>query len=629
MYPLTGFDFTKREHRPRRYPSESAAPVFHPNAPSPLIADARLKAAQDALIHQLDSKDRYVQGRVKALSAVPHRLGGMLIRTQEDRERAKKLLADRQAFFTTQQGLPPPQSYVAPSFMAIEGQLDDLQESLFTEIASGIVNQNTLGHASALRSAILQSGSALSLQKLIDILRNVDGALADVQAVPPIDTKAKATLDAVLQTLRKTREILQQFIRLHQQGVPQRAIDNVVSGLRSEQALDARNRLGQFATLTAARMAAVEASKARTRGSATSSSSNSSSSSSSSSSSGGNDDGIEPGGEEYDEGFDGEEEEEEDGEDYEDGYYEGEEGEHEEDGEEGEYEEEEDLAQPGFIYEEAPFQALDRIAPSLVSPPRAFAFEPPQVLAYNEPAQPFARTQQAARTLRRDLTAQAVPTLAQAAINESAASHYSAPVPSKPRRRRATVYDYLPNWLVGERHLSPAPSIASKPARLQRTVQRRGDPQGDQRSVIAAPALANAPLIPRQAIHRFRTPIQGNNPLALTSAQRRALRLPASAAAASIQNTASPAQDFRPPTPAERAAILQNQAVQLAALQNEEALYVPTAASVKAAKSKKHGKRTAWTRFQEQYAGRNMSREEVARRYRLAQDAATPPGSRG
>jgi hypothetical protein len=103
--------------------------------------------------------------------------------------------------------------------MVLEGHIDDTCDALFSEIASGVITANTLTLATALRSTILANGATLPLQKLVDVLRNVDGALMDVHSMPPLDSKVKMTLDAVLKSLEKTRTILTQLISLHQRGV--------------------------------------------------------------------------------------------------------------------------------------------------------------------------------------------------------------------------------------------------------------------------------------------------------------------------------------------------------------------------------------------------------------------------
>jgi hypothetical protein len=255
-------DWAREEYLPRQNMKRPHPRTFHAEEPTEFTRAARAEAAQNALAHMYDTKDSYVQDRAQALQGSRHRMGGLLVRTKEDREAANKLLHDREAFFRKQEALPPPPEYRTPALTVLEGHIDDTSDALFSEIASGVITANTLTLATALRSTILTNGATLPLQKLVDVLRNVDGALMDVHSMPPLDSKVKMTLDAVLKSLDKTRTILTQLISLHQRGVSHQAMDTVVRTLRSEQAQESRNRLRDFGTITQARIRDMDARRA-------------------------------------------------------------------------------------------------------------------------------------------------------------------------------------------------------------------------------------------------------------------------------------------------------------------------------------------------------------------------------
>jgi len=255
-------DWNREEYLPRQNMRKPLIKPLHQEPTTAFTRAAQAEAARNALAHMYDTKDSYVQDRAQALNGSRHRMGGLIVRTKEDREAVKKLLHNREAYFRQQEALPPPPEYKTPALIVLEGHIDDTCDALFSEIASGVITANTLTLATALRSTILANGAMLPLQKLVDVLRNVDGALMDVHAMPPLDSKVKMTLDAVLKSLDKTRTILTQLISLHQRGVSHQAIDTVVRNLRSEQAQESRNKLRDFGTITQARMREMDARRA-------------------------------------------------------------------------------------------------------------------------------------------------------------------------------------------------------------------------------------------------------------------------------------------------------------------------------------------------------------------------------
>ena len=265
-FPPTGHDFARAERHTRHFfRSARDAPAEIVSQATPLNSMALHTAQNNALALQ-GNDTSYIHRRLAAQGRNQHRMGGLIIRNAEDREAAKEMLANRAVFYAEQERRPPPPAYQTPAVLALEGHIDDVQEALYSEIASGVISASTLAHANTLRAGILANGNALSLQKLVEVLKHVDGSLTDVTAIPPIDSKAKALLESVLESLGRTRSILQKLIALHQQNAPPQAIDQVVRSLRADQAGEARQRLADFRGVTTARMREMEARRALTRG---------------------------------------------------------------------------------------------------------------------------------------------------------------------------------------------------------------------------------------------------------------------------------------------------------------------------------------------------------------------------
>ena len=112
------------------------------------------------------------------------------------------------------------------------------------------------------------------MQKLVDVRNLIEGALSNVRMEGAIDSKMKVILDAVLKSLVKTKEILEKLIALHQQGMNRQSFDQITKSLRNDQALESRNKLNDFQSITKARMKAMDKRRGQsTRFSATDSSS--------------------------------------------------------------------------------------------------------------------------------------------------------------------------------------------------------------------------------------------------------------------------------------------------------------------------------------------------------------------
>jgi hypothetical protein len=273
-YPPMATDFDKYEFLTRRFllPSKETPMEFSPpNA----ITSAHQKESKERALSQLwGQRPMYVQDRMKALDSTKHRMGGLIVRTKQDREAANELLRNREEFFREQEDRKPASSYKTPTSFMIEGQLDDLTDQLFSEIASGVISTNTMATASNLRTFILGNGSQISMQKLVDVRNLIEGALSDVRMEGAIDSKMKVILDAVLKSLVKTKEILEKLIGLHQQGLTRQSYDQIIRALRNDQALESRNKLKDFQSITKARMKAMDKRRGQsTRFSATDSSS--------------------------------------------------------------------------------------------------------------------------------------------------------------------------------------------------------------------------------------------------------------------------------------------------------------------------------------------------------------------
>lgn len=250
MYPHTGADFTRAERLPRKYAPSSQFPRLRPAAaiPSQLEHDFRVKAAADALARHFDTKENYVANRIMAMRRQTFR-GGFLVQSAKDQEDAKKILANRAAFFSAQDALPAPPAYQAPVEFAYEAEVDDILSNLLSEIASGVVSSNSLTYASNLRSAVLAYGSSLSQSKLSLLLSQLNQALTDLPLLEA-DPRVKATVDAMISSLEKTKAAIQQFLVLYSRGLSKQAFDQVARNLRNEQASDAVRRLGAYRRAT-------------------------------------------------------------------------------------------------------------------------------------------------------------------------------------------------------------------------------------------------------------------------------------------------------------------------------------------------------------------------------------------
>ena len=273
-YPPMASDFDKYEFLTRRFLLPSKEPPMEFSPPNAITSAHQHESAERALSQLWGQKPTYVQDRMQAMDTTKHRMGGLIVRTKQDREAANELLKTREAFFREQEDVKPASAYKTPTSFLIEGQLDDLTDSLFSEIASGVISTNTMATASNLRTFILGRGSQISMQKLVDVRNLIEGALSDVRMEGAIDSKMKVVLDAVLKSLVKTKEILEKLIALHQQGMTRQSYDQIVKSLRNDQALESRNKLKDFQSITKARMKAMEKRRGQsTRFSATDSSS--------------------------------------------------------------------------------------------------------------------------------------------------------------------------------------------------------------------------------------------------------------------------------------------------------------------------------------------------------------------
>ena len=273
-YPAMASDFDKYEFLARRFLLPSKETPIELSPPNAITSAHQKESAERALSQLWGQRPMYVQDRMKALDSTKHRMGGMIIRTKQDREAANELLRNREEFFREQDDMKPASSYKTPTSFMIEGQLDDLTDQLFSEIASGVISTNTMATASNLRTFILGNGSQISMQKLVDVRNLIEGALSDVRMEGAIDSKMKVILDAVLKSLVKTKEILEKLIGLHQQGLTRQSYDQIIRALRNDQALESRNKLKDFQSITKARMKAMDKRRGQsTRFSATDSSS--------------------------------------------------------------------------------------------------------------------------------------------------------------------------------------------------------------------------------------------------------------------------------------------------------------------------------------------------------------------
>jgi hypothetical protein len=273
-YPPMASDFDKYEFLTRRFLLPSKEPPMEFSPPNAITSAHQHESAERALSQLWGQKPTYVQDRMQAMDTTKHRMGGLIVRSQQDREAANELLRNREAFFREQEDMKPASAYKTPTSFLIEGQLDDLTDQLFSEIASGVISSNTLATAMNLRAFILGRGSQISMQKLVDVRNLIVGALNDIRMEGSIDTKLKIILDAVLKSLVKTKEILEKLIALHQQGMTRQSYDQIVKSLRNDQALESRNKLKDFQSITKARMKAMEKRRGQsTRFSATDSSS--------------------------------------------------------------------------------------------------------------------------------------------------------------------------------------------------------------------------------------------------------------------------------------------------------------------------------------------------------------------
>ena len=272
-YPPMASDFDKYEFLTRRFLLPSKEPPMEFSPPNAITSAHQHESAERALSQLWGQRPTYVQDRMQAMDTTKHRMGGLIVRSQQDREAANELLRNREAFFREQQDMKP-LAYKTPTSFLIEGQLDDLTDQLFSEIASGVISTNTMTSASNLRTFILGNGSLISMQKLVDVRNSIDGALNDIRLEGAIDSKMKVILDAVLKSLVKTKEILEKLIALHQQGMTRQSYDQIIRALRNDQALESRNKLKDFQTITKARIKAMEKRRGQsTRFSATDSSS--------------------------------------------------------------------------------------------------------------------------------------------------------------------------------------------------------------------------------------------------------------------------------------------------------------------------------------------------------------------
>lgn len=272
-YPPMATDFDKYEFLTRRFllPSKETPMEFSP--PNAITSAHQHESTERALSQLWGQRPTYVEDRMKAMDSTKHRMGGLIVRNKQDREAANELLRNREAFFREQEDMKP-LTYKTPTSFLIEGQLDDLTDQLFSEIASGVISTNTMASASNLRTFILGNGSLISMQKLVDVRNLIEGALSDVRMEGAVDSKMKVILDAVLKSLVKTKEILEKLIALHQQGMTRQSYDQIIRALRNDQALESREKLKDFQSITKARMRAMDRRRGQsTRFSATDSSS--------------------------------------------------------------------------------------------------------------------------------------------------------------------------------------------------------------------------------------------------------------------------------------------------------------------------------------------------------------------
>ena len=84
-------DWNREEYLPRQNMRKPHAKPIHQEPTTAFTRAAQAEAARNALAHMYDIKDSYVQDRAQALNGSRHRMGGLIVRTKEDREAAMLL----------------------------------------------------------------------------------------------------------------------------------------------------------------------------------------------------------------------------------------------------------------------------------------------------------------------------------------------------------------------------------------------------------------------------------------------------------------------------------------------------------------------------------------------------------
>ena len=95
-YPAMASDFDKYEFLSRRFLLPSKDTPVEISSPNAITSAHQKESAERALSQLWGQKPTYVQDRMKALDSTKHRMGGMIIRTKQDREAANELLRNRE-----------------------------------------------------------------------------------------------------------------------------------------------------------------------------------------------------------------------------------------------------------------------------------------------------------------------------------------------------------------------------------------------------------------------------------------------------------------------------------------------------------------------------------------------------